>query len=190
METRFESLGPLEAALWRELMMAAHDREHGWHSCVLATHDAHDGPDARTVVLREVDPERRQLFIYTDARSAKHRQLDADARAMLVCWSPQLGWQLRLRLICEVRSEGLDVTSRWAQLRSRPSARDYLAPLAPGVALPDDPARQPQAAPTSVERTHFALIGAQVLSVDWLELHRDGHRRARFDAHGARWLQP
>jgi hypothetical protein len=31
---------------------------------------------------------------------------------------------------------------------------------------------------------------AQVQSTDWLELHRDGHRRARFDDTGARWLMP
>jgi hypothetical protein len=34
------------------------------------------------------------------------------------------------------------------------------------------------------------VLFARVDSLDWLELHRDGHRRARFDADGARWLQP
>lgn len=183
-------LSAIESAVWRELAAAAQDREHAWHCAVLATHDEHGGPDARTVVLREVDEPRRRLVIYTDARSAKHEQMATDPRAMLVCWSATLGWQLRLRLVCELRSEGLDVTSRWAQLKSRPSARDYLAPLAPGAVLGSEPQRGPQAAPTSVERTHFALIDAQVRSIDWLELHRDGHRRARFDADGARWLQP
>ena len=40
------------------------------------------------------------------------------------------------------------------------------------------------------ERAHFALIEATVDSIDWLELHAQGHRRAAFDAAGARWLQP
>jgi hypothetical protein len=31
---------------------------------------------------------------------------------------------------------------------------------------------------------------AELLSLDWLELHRDGHRRARFDGDGGQWLQP
>ena len=39
-------------------------------------------------------------------------------------------------------------------------------------------------------REHFAMVNAEVESMDWLELHRDGHRRARFDATGARWTQP
>jgi hypothetical protein len=29
-----------------------------------------------------------------------------------------------------------------------------------------------------------------VQSIDWLELHADGHRRAIFDETGARWVQP
>jgi hypothetical protein len=41
------------------------------------------------------------------------------------------------------------------------------------------------------DRSHFALLEAQVLSIDWLELHVQGHRRARFgnDATSC-WLQP
>ena len=39
--------------------------------------------------------------------------------------------------------------------------------------------------------SHFALIEACVLSIDWLELHAQGHRRARFDKRDPpRWLQP
>jgi pyridoxamine 5'-phosphate oxidase len=187
---RPELLNEIAAAVWRELAAAAQDPGHGWRLGVLATHDDHAGPDARTVVLREVDAGAHRLAIYTDARSAKRQQLALDPRAVLVCWSEALGWQLRLRLACELRSEGLEVSSRWARLRQRPSARDYLAPLAPGSMLAAAPAPPAQAASVSEERTHFALIEARVLSIDWLELHPDGHRRARFDADGARWLQP
>jgi pyridoxamine 5'-phosphate oxidase len=41
-----------------------------------------------------------------------------------------------------------------------------------------------------IRREYFAVINAQVLAIDWLELHLDGHRRAVFDEHGARWVQP
>jgi hypothetical protein len=39
-------------------------------------------------------------------------------------------------------------------------------------------------------RECFAVVTAQVQSLDWLELHAEGHRRARFESQGARWLQP
>ena len=41
-----------------------------------------------------------------------------------------------------------------------------------------------------VARDYFAVINAKLQSIDWLELHAQGHRRARFDADGARWIQP
>jgi hypothetical protein len=42
----------------------------------------------------------------------------------------------------------------------------------------------------TMAREFFAVMEAELLSLDWLELHRDGHRRARFDGGGGRWLQP
>ena len=42
----------------------------------------------------------------------------------------------------------------------------------------------------TLKREYFSVISAQVLAIDWLELHREGRRRALFDVQGARWLQP
>jgi hypothetical protein len=36
----------------------------------------------------------------------------------------------------------------------------------------------------------FALLRAQVLQMDWLELSRDGHRRAQLSAKTWDWLTP
>ena len=61
---------------------------------------------------------------------------------------------------------------------------DYLSPLPPGAPLG-------QAAPERASRSQFAVVSAQVQSIDWLELHADGHRRALFDASGqGQWLTP
>ena len=35
-----------------------------------------------------------------------------------------------------------------------------------------------------------AIVEAAIVSMDWLELHTEGHRRAVFDAQGERWVQP
>lgn len=186
---RLQSLPEIEAAIWRELDRAVRDRQHAWRSPVLATVDAAGGPplpEARTVILREVDDAARELVIFSDARAGKIRQLAAQPGAVLLMWSAGLSWQLRLRVAVEVHTDGLAATSRWARLRASPAAHDYLAPQAPGEVL--DPAVTP---PDTVERReHFAVLVARVQAVDWLELHRAGHRRAAFDAAGARWLVP
>jgi hypothetical protein len=94
-------------------------------------------------------------------------------------------------------TSGLAVSSRWARIRLSPGARDYLSPLPPGTPVaqpPSDGAPEPildsPLRDTPVARGAFAVIEAQVLSWDWLELHPQGHRRARFDPAGGCWLQP
>ncbi len=183
---RPHDLDAVHAALWQELTRAPHDKHHEWRTPVLAT-VAGDAADARTVVLREVDAASSTLMLFTDARAGKLAQLQAHPVGTLVFWSKRLGWQLRLRVRLHAQTEGLAVSSRWARLKLSPAAQDYLSPMAPGASLD---AAAPVSPSGTVERGHFALLLAQVQSTDWLELHRDGHRRARFDAPGARWLVP
>ncbi len=113
----------MQRAVRDELKRAAHERDHGWHLPVPATAGS-DGPDARTVVLREVDAGARTLLVFSDARAAKLTQIDALPRGMLVFWSPALGWQLRCRVAPAAHTDGLAVTSRRARLRDSRAAQD------------------------------------------------------------------
>jgi hypothetical protein len=188
MQARIESLHTIQAACWQELVRAAHEREHPWRLMTLATLGP-EGADARTVVLRDVDAGSQAVVFYSDDRAAKVRDLSADPRATLVLWSHVLGWQLRLRCAVEVHTGGLEVSSRWARLKLTPAARDYLSPLPPGAPFGHDARFEPDRA----SRGHFCVLRAQVRSMDWLELHADGHRRARFTAGQqppGQWLAP
>jgi len=82
----------------------------------------------------------------------------------------------------QAQTDGLAVSSTWARLKLSPAAHDYLSALAPGSVLAN-------ALGARGERAHFAVITADVQSVDWLELHPQGHRRARFAGGQAIWLQ-
>jgi pyridoxamine 5'-phosphate oxidase len=185
MADRLATLDEIEAAVAQELAAAVRHKGHPWRVGVLATTDG-DIADARSVVLREWDAAHRTLLIYTDARSPKVAQLTAHPLGTLVLWSGTLGWQLRLRVKLELQTAGLAVSSRWARLKMTPAAHDYLSPLPPGTAMEN---RQGPA-PMRESRSHFAVMVARVEATDWLELHAEGHRRARFDNHGARWVAP
>jgi pyridoxamine 5'-phosphate oxidase len=181
-KTRIETLAAAEPALWAELTRAVHERGHAWRVWALATVEGTRAA-ARSVVLRDVVAERQQLLFYTDTRSPKVAQLRQQPQGTLLAWSPVLNWQLRLEVELSVAVSGLDVSSRWARVKLSPGAQDYLATLPPGT--PVD-----RFEPERGSRAHFAVLTAQVTAMDWLELHPDGHRRARFDADGARWLAP
>ena len=196
MDSRPQHLEEIEQCIWSELescvMPRARQREsdersapatpHEWRVAVLATVD--DGlPDARSIVLREIDAPERRLIFYTDARSPKVRQIEATPQGTLMFWSPSLGWQLRMHVRLAVETSGLAVSSRWAKLQTTAGADDYLAARAPGSPL-DAPLAD------LGTRSHFAMIEAMAETIDWLELHPDGHRRAQFGSLGAKWLQP
>jgi hypothetical protein len=181
---RLEDLAQIEAAVWRELQAAVSHHDHAWRVGVLATFDG-NAADARCVVLRELAT--RTLLIYTDARSPKARHITAHPSGVLVLWSEALGWQLRVQLDLSLQTAGLAVSSRWARMKMTPAAHDYLSPLAPGSTLAQAPR---QVAPQIESRDHFAVIAAEVLALDWLELDARGHRRAMFDAAGPRWVAP
>lgn len=187
MAPRLDSLAAIEARCWRELVECVRDETHPWRTPVLATVDAGHA-DARTVILREVDAAARTLVFFTDSRSPKVGQLRAHPTGTFVAWSREHAWQLRIAVTLEAFTDGLEVSSRWARLKLSPAARDYLSPLPPGA--PVAPGTRPPCAPDRASREHFAVVRSRVDAIDWLELHADGHRRARFDAAGARWLQP
>ncbi|MEO5690394.1 MAG: pyridoxamine 5'-phosphate oxidase family protein [Burkholderiaceae bacterium] len=195
MTARLQELDEIEMSIWSELESCVATRQrstpgepeasrppHEWRVAVLATVD--DGQaDARSLVLREVDAAERRLVFYTDARSPKVRQIEQSPQGTLIFYSRELGWQLRMQVRLNVETAGLAVSSRWAKLQTSAGARDYQSVEAPG---------RPLDAPLSElgVRSHFAMIEAMAETVDWLELHPDGHRRAVMGAKGSRWVQP
>lgn len=183
---RLATLAEVHTEVWRQLQRAPRDKHHAWRTPVLATVDGAGSDaraDARTVVLREVGASGQQLVVYTDARAAKVAQSVSHPHGTLVMWSPSLGWQLRCSVRLEVATGSAQNEARWQALRASPAARDYLSPLAPGAPLE-------AAGDEAAGDHHFAAITAHVQAIDWLELHREGHRRAVFDGAGARWVQP
>ena len=192
MKIHLQTPQEIRPQIWKELGRASQDRHHEWRTPVLASTDADGLPDARTVVLRQVDVVDGQLTFYTDRRSPKVPQLQAQAQAVLVFWSARLGWQLRVRVACKVITAGPEVEALWQGVKQSAAAGDYLSPLPPGAVLTKDSSMTPNAETANglAPAHHFAVLRAQVLQMDWLELSREGHRRAQLSATTWAWLTP
>ncbi|MFE0463436.1 pyridoxal 5'-phosphate synthase [Kitasatospora sp. NPDC058965] len=81
------------------------------------------GPDARVVVLRDVDPGEGAWWFAGDARSPKGRQLAADPQASLTFYWPALGRQVRVRGAVEIGAqEGTEEAFRLLSPNSRTAA--------------------------------------------------------------------
>jgi pyridoxamine 5'-phosphate oxidase len=184
MQNSLQTPSDIRHRIWTELGRATKDRHHAWRTPVLASTAVDGLPDARTVVLREADANTAQLRIYSDGRSPKVSQLSAHPEALLVFWSNRLNWQLRVRVFITVHAKGPLVDAVWARVSQSAAAGDYLSPSAPGSALPE-------ATPTAAQANHnLVVLSAEVRDIDWLELARSGHRRARLRADTWDWLTP
>jgi hypothetical protein len=173
----------LHHQIWVELQRAPHDRHHEWRTPVLASTGLDGFPQARTVVLRSAERAQAKLTFFTDSRSPKVAELQTQARASLVFWSKRLGWQLRVSVWATVITEGPAVDAAWQRVSQSPAAGDYLSTAAPGAAwAPDKVGVCPQ--------HNLCIVSAQVLSMDWLALAKEGHRRARVSADSVAWCVP
>lgn len=171
--------------VWLALQRATQDRHHEWRTPVLASIGLDGVPQARTLVLRHVDPALWQLTFYTDSRSPKVLEFQKNPRVSAVFWSRRLGWQLRLQAAVTVRTHGPEVAAAWCRVKQSPSAGDYLSRAAPG-----SPLQQEADQPGSSEHHHLALLSLQVTSMDWLALAPSGHRRAVMTPSSLDWRVP
>ncbi|HPU50494.1 MAG TPA: pyridoxamine 5'-phosphate oxidase family protein [Burkholderiaceae bacterium] len=158
----------LESA-WQLLEDGAADPQHGCHWPVLASIAVDGGPDARTVVLRAVCRERRELQVHSDARAGKLGQLARDPRSCVVFYDGPSRTQLRVHGRTQVHHNDAAALDAWHALPPRSQA------------LYEGPQR-------------FAVLAVAVDALDWLLIDPAGHRRAGFSwpngSLAARWLQP
>jgi len=182
---------------WRLLEMGGQESGEPFHTPSFATMGAR-GPRARTVALLRVDRLKRSIQCYTDARSAKAREI---RNALFVSWlfyDPGKRVQIRLEGPSILHSDDLVATEAWATLP--PANRRGYHGLAPGSRLKGPrsglPEHMTQRFPSRLEseagRLSFAVLSCEITEMEWLDLNWEGHRRARFlwtnEALEAEWL--
>jgi len=187
---------------WASLRKGADSSKHRYHTPVVATVD-HDGlPTARVIVLRAVDSQQRSLVFHSDARAPKIQHLHQRPYAAWSFWSPDEKVQLRVAGPCSLHFDD-DLADRQWNVSTAASKRCYLAPHPPSSEADDASPNLPQdvrgivPSEDRVEagRSNFAAVRTIVRRIDWLYLHHEGHRRARFTwsdqgDHHATWIEP
>lgn len=173
----------LSERIWSELDNAISHRGHGWRTPVMASVDPQGLPQARTLVLRELDKNHWRLSAYTDHRSPKVCQLRHTPRASLVFWNPDLKWQLRVSARVSIQTQGERVAALWQRLKQTSAAGDYLSANPPGT-----PLVEPHTA--SAQNHALGILDFYIQEMDWLELNAQGHKRAWLNKDRIEWLAP
>lgn len=173
----------LVARVWQELIRATKDRHHAWKRPAFASIGLDGNPQVRTIVLRHANQSLSTLYAYTDLRSPKCQEISKCNRAQLAFWSERLRWQLRVSVDASIHRHGDLVDSAWASVSRSKSSKDYLGNQAPGTLISSNKFND-EFLSEATPNHHLAVLSFKVISMDWLELGKDLHRRAQINSVG------
>ena len=198
-----DDLDAVLADVWQRLGRAAKDRRAAMHTPVVATIAPDGVPSQRVMVLRSFDRSSATLRFHTDSRAAKAQQVGAGGPVSILGYDADAKRQFRLSGIARIETDTPAADQAWreATLFAR---RCYLADPAPGTVseLPvsglaaDIEGRKPEDEhEVAPGRANFALLMAQIDTIEFLHLAHTGHRRAIFrkaarDVWQGEWLVP
>ncbi len=171
---------------WRHLKEAADSETHPWRLGNLAT-VSNDRPRLRSVVLRDVQLQERELICYTDFRSDKINEIKGSPSVEWAAYDPITRVQIRLRGIASIHNNDERSEQHWRE-SSPEHRRGYITVSVPGTKaesavanLPDyllD--RLPNDEEAQLGYENFAVIVCRIEHLDWLQLRRNGHLAAQF----------
>jgi pyridoxamine 5'-phosphate oxidase len=160
---------------------------------VLATIDAIGEPQARVLVLRDIDT---RLAVFINGTSPKHAELQFSSRCTALLFLASLGVQYRLAVSLEPMPPEI-VRRSWLDRPRIPKVMDWLyervqpqsSAVASRDALNERFAELDAQLPATVEAPPHALgYYLKVERVERLELANDRvHSRRRFERSGATW---
>ena len=193
------TLTDLETDCWRQLVSAPARKQSPLKTMTLATCTP-TGADARMVVLRQADAQRKYVWFHTDARAGKVIQLERFPNATLLVWDSKQQLQLRMSVEARLHTDDYVADEQWEKLWVG-GRKTYLSEKKPGSELsepyPGFPPHLGEELPSEAEseagRANFAVFECRVLQLDYLNLGRSGQTRARFQyepIEAFTWLAP
>jgi pyridoxamine 5'-phosphate oxidase len=194
LEFKPETLDAVLADIWARLVRGGADRRSAFHTPVVASVDASGTAQQRVMVLRKCDQASATMRFHTDIRSGKIGDIGASTHVSILGYDAAAKIQIRATGRGIILCDGAAADAAWAS--SSPSSRRcYLTRLGPGTitrmpasGLPASlESRVPEQSETEVGRVNFAVLTVELLTLEWLFLAHDGHRRARFVREGETW---
>lgn len=165
-----------EHLFWQKLEQGAHSRHSDYHSMCICYPQPGQAPGSATVILRDIDHDKRSLYFHTDYRSNKIQHMQ-DEPVSGVFYSKQDKLQLRFIGRSRIHHANELTQQRWDQMQPI-SYECYRQTGTPGTTIADE-----DHAPVSLERAYHNFCVAEIAleSIDILNLTAAGHQRVRID---------
>ena len=173
---------------WKLLETATTDRKSPMRFGAVGTRHAED-VNLRTVVLRQVKV--GKLLFYTDFRSPKVKELQANNTISWLFYDPTQQVQLRLYGRANLLHNSLECLEIWKNMPDY-AKKDYITSHAPSSNLE---ATTIPSYLSNLDASNFCVVVSNIYKIDYLKLQRAGHIRAKFERNESgqwkgNWLVP
>ncbi|MEL6632904.1 MAG: hypothetical protein AAFQ83_15690 [Bacteroidota bacterium] len=169
------------------------DKKDPFQSLTLATYDGRF-PNPRTVILRKFISHPFTLICHSDTRAGKIIDIQSHPEIAWHGWHPRRRVQIRLYGHARVFTKGALWDTEWNRigLTSRTNYSPIMPPAQEITSYQKGQETYARLKETTEKESeewkkHFAVIETQIEEVEWLTLHREGHRRARFTKQNDQW---
>ncbi|MBQ4819041.1 pyridoxamine 5'-phosphate oxidase family protein [Aquimarina sp. MMG016] len=163
-----------------DLKNAAENSDHPFRYFTLATSDFNNIPRLRTVVLRNVDDD-LNMMVYTDERSKKISNIQANNRVSLLFLDQQRLLQISIRAKAEIITDHQVIHKIWEQIPEK-SKKDYTTELSPGKEI-----KNPEDVDYLEGKHFFSAIKITPIRIEYLRLKRPIHTRVIFKKELGEW---
>jgi len=131
-------------------------------------------PVQRTVVLRDTTAD-FDLIMYTDERSDKISHFENNPNCSLLFYNHKKLLQVKVEGKIEMIKSGEEYDYHWSRVQGH-SQKDFITKNPPGT-----PIDNPDHVDYNEDEHHFCLLKLVPEHMEYLELKRPNHIRARFD---------
>jgi pyridoxamine 5'-phosphate oxidase len=179
---------------WDELTIAAQSSTHPYHFPVLGSNHQNEA-ELRTVVLRDVIQKEERLIFYSDFRSPKIIQIQANSHVSWLFYSAASRIQIRIKGLAKIHHQDEISSHYWKLLKTR-NKRDYATILSPSSIITDINKEVEYIKDGNDEKLfgNFVVVSTEVVEMDWLIIGADSNKRARFlkekSGFTGEWLVP
>ena len=167
--------------IFEQLTEASRQKTHPFRLCTLGTVGLDRMARLRTVVLREVLPDRDLLF-FTDRRSKKVTHLKENNLAGMLFYDPKNKVQVKIEGAAQIIREGEDLRTYWDQIAEE-NRKDYTSSNPPGsiVGHPDE-------VEYLKDKDYFCAIRITPYRIEYLELQPVSHIKVRYSKKEGSWV--
>ncbi len=197
---KWDSLDSVLDETWKMLNRGASRFTDPFHWPTLGS-IGKDGPNLRTVILRQVIVPERILVCHTDSRAPKAQEILESERVGWLFYHPKRKIQLRITGSATLHTGDRFAEDQWSATKAI-SRLSYCATAPPGTPI-DKPSSGlpdfllntiPTLFQTEMGRKNFMVVACRIEAIDWLILKATGNARARFtwDENGltSSWIVP